>query len=388
MKPESFLQLIGSGNAATVDEEWMRLLDTPDLALDQLAKFSVVLSELRRLGRTAQAEELAWAATEALSGRYPPRETLTVAGPFLLAVGQSEELRGQVEGLYRSAYDDVEGLDALLSEAGLSGGRPVRRALRTLDLCLPLEKGDFLVARDDDGAARVNGIDRAAWRFSITTGDGADTLGAVHLADRFRPAPQSDFRVMRAFAPEQLAKQLWTEPTPIIIDICKRRENGIDSDALETTLVPDLVSIDDWKKWWTRTRNALRRCPNVRIDGRTPAVLTYVEVPVALEDDLVKALEDARGLLARWELIDKYLRECRARNTQPSEPVLRRSHDRFRKMAEELAGKKPARAGLAWLLAVRVGRVIGINAVPDEVVSLFGRCPDLGELFALIEDDQ
>ena len=79
MKPESLIQLIGSGNTTTVDEEWMRLLEAPDLPLARFVGYRDVLAELCRVGKASQAEELAWAAVEAISMRHTPLDAITVA---------------------------------------------------------------------------------------------------------------------------------------------------------------------------------------------------------------------------------------------------------------------------------------------------------------------
>ena len=58
MKPESLIQLIASGNTASVEEEWTRLIETADIPLSELANLHKVLSELCRNGSSGLAEEL------------------------------------------------------------------------------------------------------------------------------------------------------------------------------------------------------------------------------------------------------------------------------------------------------------------------------------------
>lgn len=388
MKPESLAQLIASGNITTVEEEWMRLVEAPETPPARLADYQSVLAELCRVGETSKAEELAWTAVEMLAARYAPEQVLTVAGPFLLAVGESGELRAQVVGLCRSAYGDREGLDGLLAESGLDGGRPARRALRTLQVCLALTEGDFLVARHEDEAARVDKVDTSCWKYTITGREGTEVLGAVHLADRYRPAAPTEFRVARQFAPDQLGKRLWDDPVPIVIDICRQHGDHIDSDKLEAILVPDLLSESDWSKWWTRARTALRKCANVKIKGRSPYELTYDEVPVALEEEVLGAFESLHDPLAQFELVKKYLRECKARGQEPSEPALRRCFVSFTERARRLTEEGAVQAGLFWVIAYRIGQASGIQAMPKEANGLFAAATDLKAVFGQIEDEE
>jgi transcription elongation factor GreA len=353
----------------------------------QLVEYQTVLAELCRAGKVSQAEGLAWAAIETIAARFPPDETLTMAGPFLLAVGESDELRARVAELYRSAYVDRDGLEGLLAESGLAGGRPVRRALRTLNLCLALREGDFLAARDDDRAVRVDQVDRKAWQFTVADTDGAQTLACVDLADRFRLALENEYRVMRVFAPDDLAKQLQDDPTSIIIDICKEREGGIDSDRLEAMLVPRCVPEAEWKKWWAHARSALRRCPHIKIDGRSPHYLTYVETPIALEEGFIEEFQHTHGPLAQLEVVEKYLRECKARGEESSVEVLQRCHEALIERARRLTKDGTVQAGPLWVVAARVGEAAKVAGPDEDGVLFFKTLTDLKGLFAQIENE-
>ncbi len=387
MKPESLVQLVASGNAATIEVEWMRLIEAQDLPLGQLANYKVVLAELVKVRKASMAEELAWAAIEAISARQTPQETLELAGPFLLAVGESDELRGQVVELYKTAYADREGLEELLAEAGLGGGRPVRRALRTLEVCLALMPGDYLVSRDGTSAARIEQIDTSSWRFAVTSGAGTETLDAVRLADVFRPAQSTEFSVARVFAPDQLTKRLWDDPVPVVIEICKQRDGQIDSDSLEALLVRELLPEADWKKWWSRARTAVKKCPNLKITGRSPCILSHVDEPIPLDEEILSEFESVREPLGRFELVEKYLRECRTRGEKPSQSALLRCYESLNESARKVTEEGAVSAGLLWVIARRVGEAAGVDGVPEELVAFFRGCGDLKAVFGLIEDE-
>ncbi len=159
MQPEALVKLAKS-NANEFEAAWMKLVESSELSPQQWASYEGALRILAKQDKGKQAETLAWAAVEAVCGTHEPVEALTMAGPVLRAVGDCQELRTQVVELYKSAYEGCDGLDALLDESGLAGGRPVRRALRTLDVCLSLNEGDYLCERDEDGAAQVKSIDK------------------------------------------------------------------------------------------------------------------------------------------------------------------------------------------------------------------------------------
>ncbi len=365
----------------------MRLVEADDTAPDQLIEYHVVLSELCRVGKRTFAEELAWTAIETGSARHPAAETLRLAGPFLLAVEESEELRAQTVELYRACYGDRDGFEALLSEAGLGGGRPVRRALRTLDVCLALHEGAFLIGRYGEGAAKVEKIDAVEWRLTISTPGGRDTLSAVALADRYRSASPDEFAVMLEFAPDELAKRLSSDPAAVVIELCKERKDHIDSDELEELLVPRLLDERNWKKWWNKARTALKRSPHIKLEGRSPHVITYVDQPILLHDELLAEWGGLREPVAMLEAVEKYLRACKARGEQPSESALGPCSEDLAGRARRLAKRGAAEAGLVWMIALRIERAATRDGMTPEVVDLLRTSSDLNGLFQTIDNE-
>lgn len=387
MKPDSLVQLIGSGNTSTVEEEWMRLLEASDAQPAVLAGYDVVLRTLCDLGNKEKAAALAWAAIETLSQRWEPAETLVVAGPLLLAIGESEELRTQVVELYRQAYADREGLEALLADAGLAGGRPVRRALRTLDVCLGVSEGGYLAARHDGGAVRIESIDRSDWTFQITTPDGPERLGAVDLADNYRPARDDEFAVLAQFASDGLRRRLWDDPIPIVIDLCRHHGDKLESDALEAVLVPALLTDGEWKKWSTKLRAEVRRCPQLSLNGRSPFTLRYTAQPASPEEACLAEFGRLRDPTARFQLVEGYLAECKALGRTADPDVLRRCHSVFAEHADRLIAGGSPHGGLWAVIALRIARDAGIEDGEERVLKVFRTVPDVGAVLAQIHDD-
>ena len=387
MEPESLVQLVGSGNTSIIEEEWVKLLDSPDVTPVNMVGYDAVLLALRKRERVDQAESLAWTAIEALVDRYSPRESLPMAGSFLLAIGDSPTLRGQVTNLYRSAFVDVEGLEALLTEAGIAEGRPVRRALRTLDVCLAIDEGDYLVARHEDGAARVESIVRSDWSFTINLGRETEELGAVYLADSYRPAPPDDFRVMRCFAREELSAKLQKEPASVVIEMCRMRDNKIDSLELERMLVPAVIPGADWKKWWTKARSALKKCRNVAVEGRSPHYLTYREEAESPEEAFLDDLKRINDPLKELARVERCISECQDAGTPLDENVARAAYDFLESRAKRVGKSAVAEAGLRWAVAARVRTLLDSEGAPEGAASWLADPKRFAASFDLLETE-
>ncbi|UCE58170.1 MAG: GreA/GreB family elongation factor [Phycisphaerales bacterium] len=387
MQPESLAQLAESGNVRTVEEEWMRVMESADLTTDTLASYDFVLKALRQIDKDSQAGALAWAAVETVSARFDPVDTLRVAGPFLLAVGDNEDLRTQVAQLYRQAYSDREGLESLMSESGIEGGRPVRRALRTLEVCLALDRGAFLSARDEDDAARVDEIDISTWDFTITTTSGQEVVGAVHLADRYEPADTTDFAVMRQFNREQFAHQLQKDPAAVVIGFCRDRGNRITSDELASLLAGEFADQGDWRKWWTRARTSLKRNRQVQLEGRSPYVVSYLDKPVAPEDSFLAEFATLRDPIAQWSLMEKYVQQCKVHKSVPPPEVIRQCWNSFQKRAKTASAENTALSGMLWLIVARTGELGEVDGAADEATAFLKAATDLDAVAAALESD-
>ncbi|MCP4589278.1 MAG: hypothetical protein GY842_00900 [bacterium] len=319
------IQLIASGNSKTVEESWMSAVDVHGGDADEVASWSPALKELGARNRMVEAEPLAWAAIEAVKESVGVEAAAKVAGAYLLALPQSVDLRAQTAELYAAAYADRENLSGLLDEAGLASGRPPRRALRTMDVCLALQPGGYLVGRhDEDEAARVEAVDTQTWEVTITTAEGQRTLDPVRLADEYAPAAEDDFPVLQQFDPERLAGMLAKKPAEIVISIMRANGGRIDSIALAERLSPKPIAHDDWSKWWTKARTALRRHLNVQITGRSPYELAYVTEAVTLEGDTEAKFKKLYDSLEQLSCIEAYLRECKSAGNTPDAEMLTR----------------------------------------------------------------
>lgn len=385
MEPESLVQLAAGGNASTVEREWMAVVEKADGDPAKLVRYDVVLAALRKRGKATAAAELAWAAIETVASTKSPRETLEIAGPFLLAVGNGEELRNQVTELYRAAYEGADGLEELIREAGLPSGRPVRRALRTLDVCLSLSEGDYLRLRDEEGAARVKKIKPVSCEITIDTGDATETVGSVELADTYLRTEPDDFWVMRQFQREALTKRLWNDPASVVVELCRQANDNIDSNELERLLAPDLIENGEWKKWWTKARTALKKCPNVELEGRTPYYIRYRDDPVSAEEQVISDFQRLRDPAAQLKLVEGYIRECKVRGREPQGELLTQIHDIFVKRTALVARKSLEKAGLTAAAACRIGAYAGVEDADTPLRELLAGANNTAPVFKLLE---
>lgn len=388
MNTTELVELIGIGNNQAVATVWSSLLESPDHTLDELGNLDQALKVMVSQHEFTRAEELAWEAIESLSSRFECGDLVPLAGRYLLALGDSKTVRKQVLELYQKAYLDQEGLDALLEEAGLGGGRPVRRAIRTLNVCLALQEGDYLAARDEDGAVLVKRIDRTDWEITLQGSEGEETLGAVHLADGYQPASETSFRVMKIFFHDTLMKKIDKEPASIVSEICLERGGRMDSIDLENILVPDCLSESGWKKWWTRARTALKKNPNIELEGRSPYTITYVDKPQDLEAGVIKEYKKIGGPVEKLAILERYVQECKLRGQTFSLELLENYSGQAQQEAEKLAGTSPNGAALWWAVVRQIANLRGSQDFSEAALAFYREATDLQPIMQTLVDNQ
>ncbi|MCO6437540.1 MAG: GreA/GreB family elongation factor [Phycisphaerae bacterium] len=376
MQAESLVQLVGSGNLRKVEEEWERLMEEGTVPVERLPEYGTVLEELVRAGNQEMAEALAWDAIESVKEAHGAEEALRVAGPLLLSLSQSAELRTQTVALYREAFANREGLEALIEVAGLDAGseqsRPVRRALRTVEVCLTLQEGSYLVGRDEDVAARVEKVDPSDWSFELTVMPGGRRqLSAERLADNFAPAAATDFRVQRRFASEELASRLEDDPAGVVIELCRNSGGSIDSDDLELRLVPHIIAGENWKKWWTKARAALKKSSHVVMEGRSPVKISYLASPDSHHDIFVEEFQRTSSPEKRLAVLESYIRDSRTRGEEPSAEVLKNCLKSMTDRASRQSAAGDRKATTTWLCALRAAQLAGEDEIPQAALDYF-----------------
>lgn len=387
MKTDTLVKLAASGNIKDVEEAWLALLEE-EATSDQWKERAQVLETISKSGRQGEAEALAATAIESLSSTLDGAQLLEAAGAFLLGVKDSDAIRQKVGALYRDIHGDVPGLDVLLDEAGVEGGRPPRRALRTMDVCLGLEEGVCLSHRHEDQAARVERINHDTWRIDVNTGSRTETLGAVELADSYRPADEDDFRVMAQFHPDRLSEMLQSEPVRVIGDILRVSGPKMDSDELRQILSPRFISASGWSKWWTKARQALRVSTHIKIEGRSPYFLTYDDSPASYDEETQAALKKAHDPNREVAIIEGYVQGCKLRKQPVDANILTKTRERIEQRARDAFARSGNVDLLPWLAARRIGVLLEDEDASKNLQEALRQSPDPAGAILAVENTE
>ncbi len=376
MNVSEVVKLVASGNFKDVEQEWMLFIGRDDIKVDQVIALKPIVEAFVTIEKRDQAGTLAWAAVESLKERRSVEDALEATRVFLLLLNRNAELRALATELYRAVYAGRDGLEALLEEAGIAGGRPPRRAMRTLDLCLAVEPGCYVVDRNEDEAGRVASVDTSRWEIAVDMGKDSETLEPVAFADRFVLCEADDFRVLARFERDRLQVMLAKEPATVIESILSVKGDALDSEELCSILTPQIIAHGDWSKWWTKARSAVRKSRHVRIDGRSPYYLEYVPTGHDIQDEFSTEFKRIESPAAQYSAVEEFLRVCGARRETPDAAMLGALRELVLRRAERLEARSDPNALTERIVEAEIAGAIGEEDCDRHVAAMLASAED------------
>ena len=303
-----------------LEDLWMDMLESGREDREEMLE---ALAILTGNGKDQQAGALAWMWLETEQERCKPDELLDLVRELIVRC-DTDDLRQAIVELYQKVYADRPEIAKLIDLSGLSGSKSVRRGLRTLDICLNVKEGDFLVSRSDENAAKVVSADPEGCLYTIRTAHGEETMDADALALAYDVAKANDFRVLLQMDPAAIQNMIEDDPTSLVLGILQTHRGRIDSDELAHMLSPRFIPAGDWKKWWSKAKADIKKCPNIMVEGKARTILTYHAQGQTLDDEILPQWQATETPHQRLAVIEAYFREARNRQVSPDPKMIAR----------------------------------------------------------------
>lgn len=352
MHYEKLESLARARNWDDLEQEWLRVIDLP--AADP-ARLLPIIDSVVEANAADRAATMGWAWLSSMKQSHSADEALRLGRGLLIRLPDGEELREEILTLYKVTHDDKPDLEKWIDRSGLKAGKSVRRAMRFLENGLRLHEGVFLVHRTEDQAAEIVDFDFDDDRVEINTGRRRATLDIEKLVDDYDIADENDFRVLSQLRAEHLQALILKEPVTVAVGILRSHHNQIDRDELKLLLVPRYLDASKWSDWWGKIRNAVKKSPNLRIEGRSPMFLIYDEVGQTLEREVWDAFSKADSPREWLDLFEGYLRDVKLQKRDGDPEFLDRAqNDLVRQIERFQRHKEPSHAFATALVIERL----------------------------------
>ncbi|MDP6634591.1 MAG: GreA/GreB family elongation factor [Phycisphaerae bacterium] len=364
-------ELTEKNDVDAVEIEWMEAIESGESAQAMCEALKLIVDAKQPDVAVMLASMLLSDASE----KQTPAEALDIARLILPTLPANPELRTATAKLYKQVYAQVEHFDLFMDESGLESNQAPRRAIRTLDTCLALTPGTPLAGRYEQDVLRVDGFNSLTGCFDLTEPGGRQiSLEPKPLADNYEPVEDGDFRVLRAFRPDDLIELVANDPTAVMIGVCRMNGGQVDSLELKDAISPRYLPPKKWSNWWTKAKTAVKRSPFLTIEGRNPTFIIYHAEGHSLEQELAASVEAARVPLELLEVLKQYVRELKLRKLETDPTFVSPILDTLAKQADSFRKRRAADA-LTASLAIGIAQTLGLGEVetpypsPSELLS-------------------
>ncbi len=346
MSIDAMKQLVNGKQWTALESAWMGAMEAGAPA----GEMEAILASLLEADQTDLAQTLAWMWLESGVEAGDPAAALPAARAAVSASPDNDDLRSQAADLYKQAHGSHPHFDALLAAAGLTTGQSPRRALRTLETCLAIEEGCYLVNRFDDDALQATGYNDIMGEFDLTDAKGMPvSFEPKKLADEYDIASETDFRVLTQLRREEFDKLLSKDLATVLIGICQASGGEIDATQLKAKLTPKHMPAAKWASWWGRARTAVKKNERLTLEGKNPATILYHAGGLTLEQELAGVASQAREPLEYLAVIRHYAQQLSARKLTPDAAFTAPLVDALAKQVKQFGARHPGDALVAAL---------------------------------------
>ncbi len=155
------------------------------------------------------------------------------------------------------------------------------------------------------GFGRITTVDTVLSRFAIDFPDRPGHTMDLSFAAKSMTAIGKDHILARKVTDlaglQQLAATNHLELAKVVLT---SYDGAATAGTIQEALVPDVIS-DDWKKWWDTVRKEMKKDGHFEMPVKKSAPIVYHDNEISLDEKLLSALNDARGLKAKIQVVSE-----------------------------------------------------------------------------------
>ena len=219
-------------------------------------------------------------------------------------------------------------------------------------------------------------------RFTIDFPNKPDhTMDLGFAADSLKPIPKDHILARKVSDPAGLRELAARNHLELIKLVVQSYGGRASLEQIHQLLVPDVIT-EDWKKWWEQARHELKKDGHFLVPAKKTDPIVYQAQTVSLQDRLLKALRDARGLKARTLAASEILRSLPDLEDQPT--VVQEAVVALNAEIPTHQRTQPGVALDAIFVRSDLRTPLSLPAAEGEVTEaeIWAHQPDLGEILA------
>ena len=137
----------------------------------------------------------------------------------------------------------------------------------------------------------------------------------IYAAESLTPLAADHLLVQKAESLDTLRQKTQTDPVGVVQDGIRSLGAQATADGIQALLSPEVISANDYKKWWDGAKRALKKNGHFYVPGKKNEALRQLDAPSALGDSALENLRLANGpkaVLLALATLSKYWTEIKS----------------------------------------------------------------------------
>ena len=293
--------LVAERKLDRVEDVWMEAMEDPEGVGQRIEAFLDVaesfLDQIKDKERAAALLELLLPTfDEASHGR----SALRLYWLLVKAVPERKDYRAGLAERFERHYPLASPERAFYEASGYTGSSDPLAALGRLDRLLRFKQGAYVYHRSGWGVGKVLTVDPFLKQVKVDLEHKKDHRIAIDAVDSIlEPLDPGHFKALRHDRLEELRRMRDETPVHLISIVLESQGNPLPLKEIKAQLVPDIIEMGAWTKWWNRVKALLREAGIFRVGDRAPYAVEKLQAAVSYEDELIRRFQRAEWPDAR-----------------------------------------------------------------------------------------
>jgi transcription elongation factor GreA-like protein/transcription elongation GreA/GreB family factor len=301
-------ELLGQKEFGQAVDVWMKAAEE---CPEQPEALLLLAREFVDAGAESEAAELISLVTPSLKEKAKWSELLWALKLLAQLQPRATGLRQQLLEAYQNVFETDTRLQTILDCSGLlNPSQPLEEGVARADALFALKEGSYCQHKSW-GFGRITAFDTALNSLRVDFREKAGhSLQLRYAAESVTPLPADHIAVRKAEDMTALKTMAADEPLALMKITLHSFGRQATAEQIEQMLCPDVIAADQWKRWWDNTKKLLKKDPHVAVPAKKTEPFVLREAPVSVQEELLEAFENARGLKARMAVAQELLKQA------------------------------------------------------------------------------
>ncbi len=290
MKKHNLLSIAYERDFNALEEAWMAALETLPDSSEELLK---VIDWLIRVKEGERAEVFMTMLVEAFEEQRPGQTALTIIETALEKYPLNTELREAFVRQFVNVHAANPTAAGIIRISGITNGVEMNTVKAEIKKRMQLQSGNYAVHRKRRHPLRIESYNPVEDTLLVNDGSHEFATNLVTFLDQYDKLPLTDFRARLVFEPELLTELAHEDPVALISQYLLVCGKSSTFRAFKDTLVPNVISTDEWKEWWHTAKTLLVKDHFIELGTGTQPTLTLRDTPQDFSEEMKRRFDFA-----------------------------------------------------------------------------------------------